>query len=438
MKKQMTARCAALALAACLLAGCAGGQSGSPAPSGGGEPAPGAQSGRPYEGVELTFLRHSGYDADWMAEKAAEFYEETGIRVTIEQVAYSEVHNKFVVDASSGGGVYDLFATTDYWLPEFYEGGWIADLTPYLSDPALADPEFGLEDISQPLLDGNSIDGKLLAFPWKFNSQMLAYRSDLMAGAPKDWEELLAAAKANQGGGTAGIALALGKASVMDIYLNALYQNGGSFIAADGKTCGLDSPQAAQALAFLMELQNYTTDGAINSHWDEAATLFSQGGAAMATTINTQAGNITDPEKSLVSGAVEFAELPGPVTACATSSTWGICVTQNCKNPEAAFLYIQYINQAARMRELVEGTNGSSVPVRSSLLTDPELMEKYPQFRVMNDIATLPGHTFAYPKSTQSTAIMEVLAGHVQNALLGTETAEAALAAAKREIEALL
>ena len=76
--------------------------------------------------------------------------------------------------------------------------------------------------------------------------------------------------------------------------------------------------------------------------------------------------------------------------------------------------------------------------MRSSLLTDPELMEKYPQFRVMNDIATLPGHTFAYPKSTQSTAIMEVLAGHVQNALLGTETAEAALAAAKREIEALL
>ena len=28
---------------------------------------------RPYEGVELIFLRHSGYDADWMASKTESF-----------------------------------------------------------------------------------------------------------------------------------------------------------------------------------------------------------------------------------------------------------------------------------------------------------------------------------------------------------------------------
>lgn len=78
-----------------------------------------------YAGTELVFLRHSGYDADWMAEKAQEFYQKTGIKVTIEQVAYSELHNKIVVDISSDGGVYDMFATTDYWLPEFAADGWM-------------------------------------------------------------------------------------------------------------------------------------------------------------------------------------------------------------------------------------------------------------------------------------------------------------------------
>ena len=405
-------------------------------------PAPGTssppQSEKPYDGVQLTFLRHTGYDADWMAAQCDSFYGLTGIQVTVEQVAYSEMHNKFVVDASSSGGTYDMFATTDYWLPEFYEGGWIVDIAPYLSDTVAGGKPYRLDDVSAALRDVNSIDGKLLAMPWKFNSQMIAYRTDLVAKAPNTWEELLASAKANSAPGTTGIALALGKASVMDVYLDLLYSNGGTFIADDGKTCNLDSPEAKAALQYLMDLSEYASDGAISSHWDEAATLYAQGLAAMCATINTQCGNILDEEKSTVADKTAFCEIPGPVTPCATSSTWGIAITSNCKSPEAAMMYIQYITEAERIRDLIVELKGASIPVRASLLTDTELMGAYPQFAVMNDISTKSGHTFSYPKTSACSAVMEVLAGHIQNALTGVETVDGALAAAKQEIEKLL
>ena len=61
----------------------------------------------PYQGTELVFLRHSGYEADWMTEKAEEFYQLSGIRVTVEQIAYSEMKNKILLDISSTGGAYE-------------------------------------------------------------------------------------------------------------------------------------------------------------------------------------------------------------------------------------------------------------------------------------------------------------------------------------------
>jgi len=393
---------------------------------------------KPYEGIELTFLRHSGYDADWMDAKARDFYEETGIKVNVEQIAYSEMHNKFVLDASSPGGNYDMFATTDYWLPEFYKGGWIIDQKEFINDPDLYDSEFDIDDVSSSLLEGNTIDDKLLAMPWKFNSQFLYYRTDLMDTPPATWTELLEIAAANHDDSMVGISLGLGRSSIMDVYLNLLYQNGGTLMSDDLTTCTLDTAEAREALEFLIELAEYSTDGAINNHWDETAAIFAQGRAAMAPMVSSQIDNVINPERSDVYENVGYAEMPAAEISTATSNTWGICITSNCENPEAAYLFIQYLMKPSQMKELVVETRGATVPVRSLLLTLAELLEEYPHFEVMNDISSIPGHTFSYPKLDQSTAIMDVLAGHIQNAVIGRESVEEALLSSKAEIEDLL
>lgn len=389
----------------------------------------------PYAGTELTFIRHSGYEADWMSEKAEEFYQLSGIKVTVEQIAYSEMKNKVLLDISSSSGAYDMIATTEYWLSEYNEGGWLVDMNQFIHDPTLLDADFELEDIGQSTLDANTVDGQLLAMPWKFNSQLLAYRTDILDAAPSTWEDYLAAAEACTSDGMSGVSLALSINSVMDIYLNLLYQAGGTFLSDDNTVCNLDTPEAKEALDFLLELSKFTTAGATSNQWPESSAVFAQGNAAMYPLINSQISNLLASAIPEVSGNIGYAELPGQV-ACLT--TWGVAITSNCKCPQAAWLFIQYMLNPENTRDLVIGTEGADIPVRSSLLLSDEFISAYPHFATMNTITQSEGHTWVYPKTTCTTAIMEALAIHIQNAILGTETPENALSSAKTEIEQLL
>ena len=389
----------------------------------------------PYQGTELVFIRHSGYEADWMTEKAEEFYQISGIRVTVEQIAYSELKNKILLDISSASGAYDMIATTEYWLSEFNEGGWLTDMYPLVHNSDLTAAAFELEDIGQSTLDANTINGQLLAMPWKFNGQLLAYRTDLIDTPPATWEEYLELAEQFTTSDMVGVSLALSPNSIMDVYLNLLYQAGGTFLSENSTVCNLDSPQAKEALEFLLELTAYTSGGATNNQWPESAAVFGQGAAAMYPTISSQIGNLVDPEVSAVSDSVGYAELPGGVGCL---STWGVAITANCKQPEAAWLFIQYMLSPENTQELVVGTAGADIPVRSSLLLSDSFIQAYPHYAVMNAITQAEGHTWTYPKTTATTAIMEALAVHLQTAILGSETVEQALSSAKTEIEALL
>lgn len=388
-----------------------------------------------YAGTELNFIRHSGYEADWMAEKAQEFYELSGIKVNVEQIAYSEMKNKVMLDVSSPGGAYDIIATTEYWLSEFDEGEWLVDQYQFINDPALYDPAFEIEDIGASTLDSNTIDGKLLAMPFKTNGQFLVYRSDLVPEPPTTWEEYLEIAAANTNDDTVGVSLALSMASGMDVYLNLLYQAGGSFLNEDNTACNLDTPEAKAAMEFLVNLSEYTTEGAINNQWPESSAVFAQGGAALYPTINSQLSSLYSSASEEVLSSLKYAELPGQVSCI---STWGLGITSNCECPEAAWLFIQYMFGPEKIVEVVKGTSGSDIPIRSSLLLDKELMSAYPHFEVIDQMLSNEGHTWVYPKTTVTTAIMEALATHVQNAVIGSETVDEALANAKAEIDDLL
>ena len=328
-----------------------------------------------------------------------------------------------------------MMATTEYWLSEFNEGGWLTDMTPFLKDSTLTDEAFEADDIAISTLEANTIDGQLLAMPWKFNGQLLTYRSDLIDTPPSTWEEYLAMAEEYTSGDMVGVSLALSLNSIMDIYLNLLYQAGGTLLNEANTACMLDSPEAAEALEYLIDLNQYTTSGATNNQWPESAAVFQQGNAVLYPTITSQLSSLIDPEKSAVYEDVGYSELPGGV-ACL--STWGVSITSNCKSPEAAWLFIQFMLNPENTKDLVLATEGADIPVRSSLLLAEDLNASYAHFAIMNDIVSTEGHTWAYPKTNCTTAIMEVLAVHVQNAILGTESIEQALSSAKAEIDALL
>ena len=163
-----------------------------------------------FAGTELIMLRHTGYEADWMVEQFPGFEEETGIKVTMEQVAYSDLHDKVVVDLSSGSGSYDVIATPDFWVAEYAEGGWLVDLNQYINNPATYNPDFNFDDFPKSLVDAGSMNGEFYAFPWKFNGDILYYRTDLM-DAPATWNDLLQIAKDNADKTPKGVGMTCGK-----------------------------------------------------------------------------------------------------------------------------------------------------------------------------------------------------------------------------------
>ncbi|MDR1736895.1 MAG: extracellular solute-binding protein, partial [Oscillospiraceae bacterium] len=268
MKRITVKTVSSLALAACLLfvfmAGCSPSSSIAPttnppsAPTAGtpGAPTATAPAKQDFSGTTITMLRHSGYEADWMAEKFQKLKEETGITVVVEMVNYAQLHDKIVVDAAGGGGTYDIIATTDAWVGEFAGSGWLTDLNPMFNDPTLYDANYNRDDVAASMFEANVVDGALYAIPWKFNNILMVYRSDLIPAPPETWDEYLQVVKDNTKDGVYGVGLSLSTTSI-DTFLSLLCTNGGALLSEDNKTCLLDSPEAIETLEFIMELHKY-------------------------------------------------------------------------------------------------------------------------------------------------------------------------------------
>jgi multiple sugar transport system substrate-binding protein len=384
--------------------------------------------------VTVKFLRHSGYDADPMKAFVEPFKAKTGINVQVDLVAYSEIHNKMVVELASGVGTYDLMALTDYWVAEFGAAGWLKPLDPYLADKKLNDPNFDLADISQSLRDGNSAGGKLLALPWKFNIPVLFYRTDLVKSPPKTWDEMLATAKAVATKDVYGVGYSLSKASFPTIFEDALYSNGGRLFTPDLKKVAFNSPEGVEALQYILALNALAAPGAISRHWDESGALMAQGKSAMDIFVPGQLATVSDPNKSQVVGKIGFAPIPGKKKSSANITTWALAITGNSQHPKEAFQYIQYVLSKEKLKEMTLTLKGGIIPSRSSLLKDPAVAT-YPLL-----VAAGQAVADAYAKTNipALTAIEDIIAAYGQKAVNGELSPKDALDQAAAEANAKL
>lgn len=100
-----------LSLAAC------GQKDTAPAPSTN-DPAAGTDA-KPYEGQSLTVLYMSGVYADAARSMVDEFQEATGATVEVVDYPYLTLHEKALLDLTSGTGSYDVIDVASQWDGEF-------------------------------------------------------------------------------------------------------------------------------------------------------------------------------------------------------------------------------------------------------------------------------------------------------------------------------
>ena len=140
----------------------------------------------------------------------------------------------------------DVLQLDVIWAPEFAAAGWILDLDRF-------QPDVG--DFFPATLTANRWNGVLYALPWFVDVGMLYWRTDVMARAPADLDELRQFAARGTRQGTIPFGFVWQGAryeGLVTVFLEQLGAFGGAILDTDGRVV-VDSERAVDALTSMRD-----------------------------------------------------------------------------------------------------------------------------------------------------------------------------------------
>ncbi|HVL58186.1 MAG TPA: ABC transporter substrate-binding protein [Burkholderiaceae bacterium] len=168
----------------------------------------------------------------------------------------------------------DLIGMDVIWTAEFAAAGWILPLEGAVAQAARADR------LAAPLASA-SWQGRLWGVPFTSNAQLLWYRRDRVAAAPRTWDEMIAMAESL---GELGTIQVQGERyeGLTVLFVSLLASAGGSVLEADGASVALPPGPTARALAVMRRLATSpAADRALaNAREDQARIGFESGGSS--------------------------------------------------------------------------------------------------------------------------------------------------------------
>jgi multiple sugar transport system substrate-binding protein len=407
-----------------------------PAPTA--EPAKPEVAAKPYDGVELSFAVANEQYLATFKYLIPKFTEQTGIKITMDELGYVDLYQKIVADFVAHTAQYDLMTTDIVWSGQFATNKNTVDLT----DLIAKDKEvLKLDDIPAVMWTQGEYLGRQYSFPLGGYANVLNYRKDLFEAKgikpPTTQEELLAAAKAlnDPANGVNGIALlGAGSAGAQD-YMAYIQQHGGTILDKDGKP-KVNTPENAKTLEFFKSLFAYAPEGNADYWWDQRETAYREGKVAMMEGWSISRNDYENPEMSKVVGKVDITKAPvseGMVAQYGFGG-WGIGINADSdkQKQEAAWEFIKWLVSPDVQKEWVLH---SGPPLRLSTMQDPEVIKALPWMPMLEE-SFVKGNGDYRPRIPQYTIIEDALGVYVNSFLVGKEaTAQGALDKAQAQIE---
>ena len=263
-------------------------------------------------------------------------------------INYQPVHGgtqKIIVEMA-GGTAPDVFYWCDTILPVLVEKKAAIDLMPFIRED-----NFSLEQYFPPVLQALSYDSKIYGLPIYFGTSALVYNKSLFdkekiayPGEDWTWQDFLEAAKKltkRQKGRT------LQFGALMPHYHLVIMSFGGDFFNRDFSRCILDSPEAKQALQFLLDLQNkykvvpsQAESGGVAGGFKTGLEMFMTGRVAMFVTGSAMLGTL-DGIKSFKWDVAPIPRRKGRkrISGFATGI---LCISNQCKHPKEAWKFVKF------------------------------------------------------------------------------------------------
>ncbi len=320
-----------------------------------------------HKGSSIRVMFSKGALGSTIESFLPDFEKQTGIKVQFETFPEDQFRQKVLLELGAGTGALDAYWTfaANEGL-KFWRSGWYEPMDEYLKSAKLTDPGYDLADFSQKALEGNRYDGKLVGLPLHQNTTMLYYRKDVFAKhnikVPQTLQELEETARklhnVDEGGQKLVGTVMRGKgAAATSQWAPYFLSLGGTWLDKSGKPA-INSPEAVQSFDLYGRLlRTAGPPGAVNYHWYETVSLFSQGKAAMFTEANIRMPLLEDASKSQVAGKVGYAMFPaGPAGRKPTMEVGSVAISSKSKKKEAAYLFAQWItSKEAALRLQIKG-----------------------------------------------------------------------------------
>ncbi len=304
-----------------------------------------------FDGQKLNVLYMSSVYADAAREMKSEFEEKTGATVEIIDFPYSTLHEKILLDLTSGTGSYDVISNACQWDGEF---------APYLEslEPYIEKDNYDTSDFIQNVFENAGIwNDTIYGIPHATTPYVMAYRTDLVDELPQTWDEYLEIAKkyTDPENDMYGVATPAAKSQFGSLFFTRLFSMGGSWADEDWNVT-FDSEETRRALKHVKELLNYADPAAMSWGLDEVNNAFLNGNAVFSEAWPTLGimQNGDNPDKSEIVGKWALAEFPNDKTGLTNLSGWDITINKSSDNKELAWEWIKMYTSKEKQKEFFD------------------------------------------------------------------------------------
>jgi multiple sugar transport system substrate-binding protein len=316
-------------------------------------------------------------------------------------------------------------------------------LEPYQKQNPIED----FDDIAKGLVQGMTVDGKLIGIPVRHATQGLFYNEALLEEAgikapPTTLEELVEQAKkatftSKAGTPVTGMVLASDLAVFPVMFARAF---GGDFIASGFKLV----PDRAAMESGLNTLRGMFEAGSLPRSYatttnDDQVTWLQQGRAAFTILPFARNAQLNNPEQSKYPGKIKGIEFPisaglkGKMPMSSVVEAWAMVIPKNAKDKALAWSYIREVSSKRVTLGMAINGNG---PVRVSSYSDSGLMAKNPLAAV--EAQVLANARGAFPPFPEAARAQQTFLEEVQLAVLGRKPVKDAVASIVDRVKPML
>ena len=351
--------------------------------------------------------------------RIAEFEEIEGLSVeTVVAPTHPDLNERIEDEFASGAASYDLISTHTKYAPSQWQ--WLTPLDDDLDDG-------DLEPFTSRTLELARIGGRLYSVPRNLDVKLLLYRTDLMEDQPSSWEDLLETASRLRSDSLYGFAFPGKESGLFGHFFELHAMAGGRMFEEEGPPAPrLDDEAGRWALGLLEDLyQRAAPPETPDWHYDEVASCFREGRAAMSTDWPGGFYTYIDPGQSAVVDRFDVDLYPeGSSGRHIYSSSHTFAIPATVRDRAAAIELLRFLT--SRESQAYEATLGT-LPARSDSLQDvrseagPLAERRWALLEMAQEVALVP------PKHANYPAVEDAIWEGIREALLGNKSVVKAL-----------